>query len=444
MGGRITAPYILIHGVKMNKAYIFILFIYLFILCSCSIKSQEVNNISSTSTSVSISLSSTLGNESEINFESLTIGENTQGQPHLTGQLTSNIVIDADVISSSDLEIPDTGYTYSGNIPAFSDNVRNMFVNDNLTLIRSETSQCGNSTMLYSGTVYRDTYTDQNDNGYQHIAFPDSVVWYSEHGYSIHCFAINVAPDQLASEDFSFASEKGAYEQAAAVLAKEGIPVASCYQVKRLPYTALESAYLLSKSYGEDVSSAEKNLPNGWTEKENAYLFTMRYELNKFPVSGDCSGCLMNDGEIPSSNEDGTKLYGPHIEVLVTSAGVEFVYITLYTDNCLIQSEGQLCSLNQALYTFFQALHSSVQNESLYSLTKYANGEITITNIELSYVCFQECMNTEVSIVPCWQIRCERNINKDDPQRGNEFAWAYINALTGEYINTTTNTGSGI
>jgi len=152
----------------------------------------------------------------------------------------------------------------------------------------------------------------------------------------------------------------------------------------------------------------------------------------------------MNSGKIPTSNEDSTKLYGPHIEVLVTSAGVEFVYITLYTDNCQIQSEGQMCSLTQALYTFSQALHSSVQNKSLYSLANCANGDMTITNIELSYVCFQDSMDTEVSIVPCWQIRCERIFDKDDPQSGKVFAWAYINALTGEYIETTTSNGSGI
>ncbi len=428
----------------MNKTCILILIISVFILCSCSIQNQETNDPTSASTSVAVPLSSSVDNEGEIDFENLTIGENTQGQPHLTGQLTSDIVIDADIISSCDLEMPGTGYTYSGNIQGFTDEARSMFISDDLTHISSESSPCGNSTMLYSGTVYRDTYTDQNDTNYQHITFPDSVVWYSEHGNSIHGFIINVAQDQLASEDFSFASEKEAYEQAAAVLEKEGIPVASCYQVKRLSYTALESAYLLSKSYGEDVAAAEKNLPNGWTEKENAYLFTMRYELNKFPVSGDCLGYLMNSGKIPTSNEDSTKLYGPHIEVLVTSAGVEFVCITLYTDNCQIQSEGQMCSLTQALYTFSQTLHSPVQNESLYSLTNYANGEITINNIELSYVCFQDYMDTEVSIVPCWQIRCERRVDKDDPQSGKEFACAYINALTGEYINTTSSTGSGI
>lgn len=428
----------------MKKTSIILFLISLLILCSCSGKSEKVNGTSSASISVSDSGSSSVGNDNEPNLTDLTIGKNTQGQPHLTGQLTSNIVIDADVISNCDLETPGTGYTYSGNIPAFTDEARKMFVSDNLTLIGTESSQCGNSSMLYSGTVYYDTYKDQNNTGYQHSAFPDSVLWYSEHGNCIRSFATNVAQDQLASEDFPFASEKEAYDQAAALLAKEGIPVASCYQVKRLPYTALESEYLISKSYGEDVSAAETNLPDGWTEKENAYLFTLRYELDKFPVSGDCLSFLMTDGEIPSSNEDGIRLFGTNIEVLVTSAGVEYVYTSLYPGDCQVTKEGQMCSMNQALDAFSKAMHSPVQHESLYSLANYANGQMTITNIELSYICFRDSMETEASIVPCWQIRCERIVNKDDPQSGSTFAWAYINAITGEYINTTTNTGLDI
>lgn len=428
----------------MKKVCIFILLlISLFILCSCSGKGQQTDGTSSTSTIVSDSISSSIGNENEAKYDDLVIGENAQGQPHLTGQLTSDILVDADIISNCDLETPGTGYTYSGNIPAFSDEARNMFVSDNLTLIGSESSQCGNSSMPYSGTVYRDTYTDINGTVYQHTVFPDSVVWYSEHGFSIHGFALNVAKDQLASKDFSFASEKEAYEQAAAVLVTAGIPVSSCYQVKRLSYDALESEYLISKSYGEDVSVADKNLPNGWTEKENAYLFTMRYELEEFPVSsGGWLGYLMCDEEIPSSNEDGTILYGPAIEVLVTSAGVEFVQTSLYPVNSEIETEGQMCSMNQALDAFFLALQSPVQHESLYYMTNYDDRELTIANIELSYVCFRDSIETEASIVPCWQIKCIRNANKDDSQSGSEFAWAYINALTGEYINTTTSNGS--
>jgi len=427
---------------KISISFIFL--ISLLILCSCSGKSEKVNDTSSASISVSDSGSSSVGNDNEPNLTDLTIGKNTQGQPHITGQLTSNIVIDADAISNCDLETPGIGYTYSGDTPAFTDEARNMFVSDNLTRIGTESSQGGNSTTLYSGTIYYDTYTDQNSTGYQHMAYADSVLWYSEHGNCICSFATNVAQDQLASEDFPFASEKEAYDQAAAVLAKEGIPVSSCYQVKRLPYTALESAYLLSKSYGEDVSAAEKNLSNGWTEKENAYLFTMRYELNKFPVSSDCYGYLMTDGKISSSNEDGTGLFGTQIEVLVTSAGVEYVHTSLYPDNCEVTKEGQMCSMNQALEAFSKAMNTSVENESLYATANYANGKTTITDIELSYVCFREYMETAVSIVPCWQIKSKRIVDKDDPQSGSESAQAYINALTGEYINTATFTGSGI
>jgi hypothetical protein len=75
-------------------------------------------------------------------------------------------------------------------------------------------------------------------------------------------------------------------------------------------------------------------------------------------------------------------------------------------------------------------------------MTNYDDRELTIANIELSYVCFRDSIETEASIVPCWQIKCIRNANKDDSQSGSEFAWAYINALTGEYINTTTSNGS--
>jgi hypothetical protein len=147
----------------MKKVCIFILLlISLFILCSCSGKGQQTDGTSSTSTIVSDSISSSIGNENEAKYDDLVIGENAQGQPHLTGQLTSDILVDADIISNCDLETPGTGYTYSGNIPAFSDEARNMFVSDNLTLIGSESSQCGNSSMPYSGTVYRDTYTDIN------------------------------------------------------------------------------------------------------------------------------------------------------------------------------------------------------------------------------------------------------------------------------------------
>ena len=120
---------------KISISFIFL--ISLLILCSCSGKSEKVNDTSSASISVSDSGSSSVGNDNEPNLTDLTIGKNTQGQPHITGQLTSNIVIDADAISNCDLETPGIGYTYSGNIPAFTDEARKMFVSDNLTLIGS-------------------------------------------------------------------------------------------------------------------------------------------------------------------------------------------------------------------------------------------------------------------------------------------------------------------
>ena len=418
---------------NIKKRKLAIILAGLFVLSSCSISDTKPSDMQAINTESNASISMASSEAVSNSDTSLTIEVGEDNRTHISGTMASGIVVDANVIANCDISAPGVGYEYSAQLRAFTEEDRKLFVQEGWTL--ADTTSAPLDQGLFSGTCYYDTYIDETGVKYVQSTLPPRVVFYSETGRCIQNYIGCIEDKNFGKEDFSFCSMEEAYDQVASYLDQAGIPVSDCYEGLRIPYTELQIQQKIFASVGEDLTFQNEVLPNGFTEEDNAYLFRLRYDVNGFPVSDSLAmGYVLKDGEKPASAEETRYLSGVSIEALVTKRGIESIIIDFQLMDCQQTGSGELCSAEQALTAFSDAMKSPSQNDYLYIISNYANGPITFTDIELSYVYLWCQDSVDVPMIPCWQIQCERIYDVDDPQSGNVSMKGYVNAITGEYI----------
>jgi len=421
--------------VNMKKCTLPFLLAGLLVLSSCSISDTKPSDMQAINTGVNASISMESSEAVNNSDTSLRIEVGEDNRTHISGTMASGIVVDANVIANCDISAPGVGYEYSAQLRAFTEEDRGLLVQEGWTLTDSQSIPFSSGIKVFDGTGYTDNYTDKEGKVYVCYSSPMRLMFYSETSRCIQNYIGCIDDKNFGKEDFSFCSMKEAYDQVASYLDQAGIPVSDCYEGLRIPYTELQIQQKIFASGGEDLTFQNEVLPNGFTEEDNTYLFRLRYDVNGFPVSDSLAmGYVLKDGEQPASAEETRYLSGVSIEALVTKRGIESITIDFQLMDCQQTGSGELCSAEQALTAFSDAMKSPAQSDYLYHISNDANGPITITDIELSYVYLWCHESVDVSMIPCWQIQCERIYDVDASPSGNVSMKGYVNAITGEYI----------
>lgn len=425
-----------------------------FLLCSCTNDLQNTTNYLTTygiDTAVSSSMSESgldnnAFNTAEFNHVvNIAVSQDADGSKKVTGTVSEHIQVDALLLTNTDSESLGIGYTYDAKLITYAEKDRTIFVQNGWTLVDSEFRPSSGEYMFIEDE-FLDTYSDAEGNLFYCYTMTTFSSFFTSHGSLISSLCGNIEPKYYATEDFDFSTSEEAYETVSSFLEQAGIPIASCYEVKKIPYSELNIQQTIAGVDGMDADLDTSSIPNGWTENENAYYFELFYDFNGFPVANWATGYLMTDGKIPASDETSTLLTGISISAIVTSAGVEYVKVYYTLGDSQVTGKGQMFTVEDALASFSRAMVSPPECESLYEMVNYCIGPMKITRIELSYVLFREFSTKQVSIIPCWQIYSERETGEinEGQQSFPVYSVAYINAITGEYIDTTGFTGSPI
>lgn len=384
------------------------------------------------------------------------------GRIVVTGMTKEGIPVSARILANRDIQNPGEGSSYTVQMTPFDETDREAFVKEDWTIVE-ERSEPYYGDPQYPGTSYFDTWLAKDGETWKNCVLPSNMIVFSARGGIIASMASGRGPYPTATEQLSFSSPEEAYQQARDVLAAEGFTVSDCYEISQVPYTWLQQGAKLSAFYGDDMTEYDQVFPDGFSTEDNAYYIDLRREIDGLPVLTAFLGTPLVNGERPEEKEAENSSWSM-INAWVTNKGVEKVAIHQDFTSADKVETGAMIGFEQALQTVSQNFLAAGENDGLYQ-TIYSNsmgigldevettaspiatgifqpvrGTVEIERAELGLLLLTNRTNSSGRAIPCWVFEFAWSYNGSIQQQ----CWAAVNALTGEYIPTTTSTGEEI
>lgn len=416
------------------------LLVLIFLLSGCSLKGNVTDSLPSGSTVADTSAESSTKETTPLAPTELVYSDGTDGKTLVTGVLPDGVIVSAEVLSNRDLQLPGEASTYQIQAIPYSEPDRARFVTEGWTL--SDTEQINTGEDYFSGTVYYDTYSDGDGGSWSISTFPEHINFDTPRGALFYGLATSIGDIPEGGADFSFSSMKDAYLQASSFLSNAGFRVSDCYDVYRIPNTWLEQSEKLAEYYGDDTSAYKQLYPEGLTSADNAYLFYLRQSIDDLPILYGNIGILLQNGERPAEGTENKLMGSPGMKMLATDQGVEYARVGPTIEVGSVVETKNLCSFETALKAVTGAIYSGNMNDDIYSqIGSQTNGTITVTKAELSYLLVLSGDEYLGQAIPCWTFYLIwEGMDSTGTLKGTRFAWAAVNAYTGEHIQATTTT----
>lgn len=369
----------------------------------------------------------------------------------LTGELTPEVTINAQLFCDHDLDNPGAGSVDTAVCVLFTPSDVDLFISPEWVRKSDQTSKENYQGLDFyeqRSAVFSNGAGDtiHISNGYEAFDYRVQLLQYDNLSYlnlleqhrRIPWYSSDL---EWGSDDFSFASETEAFEKLCQYAGRLGITLSPLYKIEYVTPSVIETACRL-RSVDDGYDWSGKN----WTEEDAAYWIKATQEWNSLPINDNFQSKLFDGTDISGNEYYATNC--SRIDFMLNAFGVQDFRVCNIFQLCDKGEEEDIVSLWDALQTLKTHLENpQYELEILYGLP---NNDVLIDRIELCYLPvgltpMGQRRPTELTdgrmdsenggkrrlyqMIPCWTFRV---LWKESGYSFSEYC--AVNAITGEYI----------